>query len=114
MRRDDAYLLDILLAARRALEHIHGISREQFQSSELLQDALVRPLEVIGEAAQRISDEYKESHGEIPWFKMTGMRNRLIHEYFRVDYGAVWDTVQKDVPELIDLILPLVPEDTDE
>ena len=49
MRRDDAYLLDILLAARRALEHINGISREQFQSSELLQDALVRPLEVIGE-----------------------------------------------------------------
>jgi uncharacterized protein with HEPN domain len=114
MRRDDAYLLDILLAAQRAQKHIKGVSRDDFQSNEMLQDALIRPLEIIGEAAQCISDEFKEQHSEIPWFKMTGMRNRLIHEYFRVDYGAVWDTVRKDVPELINLIKPLVPEDTGE
>jgi uncharacterized protein with HEPN domain len=109
MRRDEAYLLDILIAARRALKYMQGVSRADFEKNEMLQDAVARPLEIIGEAAGHVSEEYREAHTDIPWHKMTGMRNRLIHEYFRVNYGAVWDTVRDDLPELIQLLEKLVP-----
>jgi uncharacterized protein with HEPN domain len=109
MRRNEAYLLDILIAARRAMSYMEGSSRAEFEQNEMLQDAIIRPLEIIGEAASRVSEDYQEAHPEIPWHKMIGMRNRLIHEYFRVNYGAVWDTVQDDLPELIRLLKSIVP-----
>jgi uncharacterized protein with HEPN domain len=111
MRRDDAYLLDILIAARKAIKFVSGISRDEFEKNELVQNAVMHPLEVMGEAANLLSDDFREDHQEIPWHKMIGMRNRLIHEYFRVDYGVVWDTIAKDLPELVRLIEPLVPAD---
>ena len=109
MRRNEAYLLDILIAARRAMSYMEGSSRAEFEQNEMLQDAIIRPLEILGEAASRVSEDYQEAHPEIPWHKMIGMRNRLIHEYFRVNYGAVWDTVQDDLPELIRLLKSIVP-----
>lgn len=109
MRRDEALLLDILIAARRAIKYMQGVSRADFEKNEMLQDAVTRPLEIIGEAAGQVSENYRETHADIPWHKMIGMRNRLIHEYFRVNYGAVWDTVKEDLPELIQLLEKLVP-----
>ena len=109
MRRDEALLLDILIAARRAIKYMQGVSRADFEKNEMLQDAVTRPLEIIGEAAGQVSENYREAHADIPWHKMIGMRNRLIHEYFRVNYGAIWDTVQEDLPELIQLLEKLVP-----
>ena len=82
MLRDEAYLLDILIAARKALKFTAGFSRAQFEKNELVQNAVMHPLEVMGEAASRVSEEFREAHGEIPWHKLIGMRNRLIHEYF--------------------------------
>ena len=73
------------------------------------QDAVVRALEIVGEAAGHISEKFRETHPEIAWHKMIGMRNRLIHEYFRVNYGAVWDTVKNDLPDLIEVLKELVP-----
>ena len=89
MQRDEALLLYILIAARRALKYMKGVSRADFEKNEMLQDAVTRPLEIVGEAAGQVSEEYREAHTDIPWHKMTGMRNRLIHEYFRVNFGAV-------------------------
>jgi uncharacterized protein with HEPN domain len=109
MWRDEAYLLDILLAARRSREFITGLTREAIKESKLHQDAIMRTLEIIGEAAGKVSQETKNAHPEIPWNDLIGMRNRLIHEYFRIDLEKVWDTVQKDIPALITLIEPLVP-----
>jgi uncharacterized protein with HEPN domain len=90
MWRDDAYLLDILIAARRAREFSAGLTGEEFEQSALHQDAITRTLEIIGEAASRISRETRAAHPEIPWGDIIGMRNRLIHEYFRVDLAKVW------------------------
>ena len=109
MRRDQAYLLDIVLAARRACQYLEGLTWEDFRRSELHQDAVMRPLGIIGEAAGRVSQETKEEHPEIPWQQMIGMRNRLVHEYFRVDLATVWETIKTDLPPLIELIGPLVP-----
>jgi uncharacterized protein with HEPN domain len=109
MRRDEAYLLDILLAARRACQFLEGLTWEEFLQSELHQNAVMRPLGIIGEAASRVSQETKDEYPEIPWHQMIGMRNRLVHEYFRVDLAAVWETVRTDLPPLIELIEPLVP-----
>lgn len=111
MQRDEAYLLDILIATHKVLKFVSGVNRNTFEKNELLQSAVIHPLEIMGEAAGLISENFREKHPEIPWHKMIGMRNRLIHEYFRVDYGVVWDTIQKDVPELVRLIEPLVPPD---
>lgn len=109
MERDDAYLLDILIAARKAQSFLEGITWEAFEQSELHQSAVMRPLEIVGEAARLVSQETRDAHPEIPWSQMIGMRNRLIHEYFRVDLVTVWETVQSDLPRLIELIAPLVP-----
>ncbi|HSB03184.1 MAG TPA: DUF86 domain-containing protein [Anaerolineales bacterium] len=111
MRRDDAYLLDILIAARKALKFVQGIDQNKFEDDEIIQNAVMRPLEIIGEASARVSKEFRKAHAEIPWREMVGLRNRLIHEYFRVDFGAVWDTIHKDLPKLIEIIEPLVPKE---
>lgn len=111
MRRDDAYLLDIVIAARKALQFVEGIDRGEFEDNELVQNAVMRPLEIIGEAAAKISKEFRKAHSEIPWREMVGLRNRLVHEYFRIDFGAVWDTIHKDLPKLIEIVEPLVPRE---
>jgi uncharacterized protein with HEPN domain len=109
MGRDEAYLLDILIAARKALDFLEGMSWEDFVKSELHQSAAMRPLEVIGEAARRVSRETRDAYPKIPWEQMIGMRNRLIHEYFRVNLVTVWETVQNDLPSLIERVEPLIP-----
>jgi uncharacterized protein with HEPN domain len=109
MPRDEAYLLDILIAARKALTFVEGMTWEAFAESELHQSAVIRLLEIIGEAAAHVSRSTREAHPDIPWHEMIGMRHRLIHEYFRVDLRVVWETVQRDLPQVIALIEPLVP-----
>ena len=111
MQRDEALLLDILIAARRAVRFLGGMTWEAFEQSELHQNAVMRPLEIIGEAARRVSQDTREAHPDIPWDQMVGMRNRLIHEYFRVNLTTVWETVQDDLPPLIAQLEPLVPQE---
>lgn len=111
MRAEEGYLLDMLLAAREARGFVVGMSWEAFESSRLHQNAVLKSLEVIGEAAGRISMATRTAHPEIAWADIVGMRNRLVHGYFEVDLGKVWETVHHDMPSLIALIEPLVPAD---
>lgn len=101
MSHDDAYLLDILESAKIALQHISETTQEDFYKDLLCQDAVVRRIEIIGEAARRISAETKRKYPQLPWKSMIGMRNLVIHEYDSVDLDVVWDVVQKDLPILI-------------
>ena len=114
MWRDDAYVLDMLLAARKVLEFTEDIGWDRFQRDDLVQNAVMRQIQIIGEAARKISPEYQEDHPEVPWRDIVGMRNRLVHEYFRILPRRVWDVVEKDIPELIRIVEPLVPEDDSE
>lgn len=109
MQRDVESLLDILQASRYAQSFVAGKSRDEFIDDAQCHFAVVRAVEIIGEAANRISDEFQESHPELPWRDMVNMRNRLIHVYDDIDLALVWKTVSDDLPPLIRLIEPLVP-----
>ena len=109
--RDQALLLDMLLAARDAQKFIHGMEKAQFLDSDLHQSAVIRALGVIGEAAGKVSRDSTKVLPEIPWQKVTGMRHRLIHDYFDVDLELVWEVVQLEIPSLIETLEGLVPPD---
>ena len=109
MDRDQVYLLDILEAARLATSYVEGMTEEEFLRDTQRQDSVIPRIEIIGEAARRISPRTRESNPEIPWTEMNAMRNLMIHDYDSVDIGIVWETVQKDIRQLISLIEPLVP-----
>lgn len=84
------------------------MTESDFLEDEKTQSAVIRELEVIGEATKRISDNYKNSHTEIPWKLMSGMRDVLIHDYEGVDPYTVWDTIQQNIPILIEQIKKLL------
>lgn len=101
MKRDDnVYLLHILDAIGLIEEYTRGMSENEFLSNSMAHDAVIRQIEIIGEAARNISDEFQEKHSNLPWGKMTGIRNKIIHEYFNINYAIVWDTVKDDLPFL--------------
>ena len=76
------------------------MSLENFTKDQKSIDAVARNLEIMGEAANRLPDEFKESHSEIEWFKIVGLRHRIVHEYFGVDLQIIWQILHKDLPEL--------------
>ncbi len=111
MWRDDAYLLDMLLAARKIMQFSHDVTSEQFQHDEMMQHGMMRLIQIIGEAARKVSPQFQQDHPQIPWRRITGMRHRLVHEYFRIISEKVWEAIERDVPALIPLLEPLVPPD---
>ena len=110
---DEVRILHIRDAARDAVKFVEGKSRADLESNEMLSLALVRLLEIIGEAANGISSELRAKHPTIHWAGMTSMRNRLIHGYFDINLDIVWETVTKDLPPLVaemELVLRDLPE----
>lgn len=102
IKRDDSvYIRHILDAARKAVSFVQNRRRDDLDKDEMLALSLVRLLEVAGEASNCVSESFRERHPEVPWKRMTDMRNRLIHAYSDVDYDIVWDTVSRDLPMLI-------------
>lgn len=104
MQRDREYMLDILEAAKLALEYVGDKTREEFFGDLQCQDAVIRRLEIIGEAVRRISEETRASYPDLPWSDMVSMRNIMIHEYDDIDLAIVWETVNNDLTPLIDAL----------
>jgi uncharacterized protein with HEPN domain len=111
MWRDDALLLDVLLAAKDAVDFVRELDWTAFEGSRLHQNAVIRALEIIGEASGKLSAGFTAAHPEIPWRDIVSMRHRLIHAYSDVRIDIVWNVVQNRLPELIAKLEPLVPPD---
>jgi uncharacterized protein with HEPN domain len=101
MRRDEDYLRDILTAAELIQVFIEGLTREDFASDLKTQAAVIREIEIIGEAARQCSDDFRSSHPAVPWPDVVGMRNVLAHAYHGVVVDEVWLAATRDVPELV-------------
>jgi uncharacterized protein with HEPN domain len=109
MRRSEtAYLRHILDAISKIESYLMGLDETAFRADARTQDAVVRQLEIIGEATKRISDNTRAKSPETPWPDIAGMRDKLIHDYFSVDLRRVWNTVQRDLPPLKAAIVRLL------
>ena len=98
MKKDNkVYLKDMLGATEKILEYCENCDYEKFAKTELIQDAVIRNLEILGEAATNLSDEFIEEHPKLPVKKARGMRNLLIHHYDFVDVDEVWQVIEKDL-----------------
>lgn len=109
MPRDREFLLDILDSARLAISYVQGMTRGAFLADIQCQDAVMRRLEVIGEAARRISEVVRASLPQLPWKAMIGLRNVVVHEYDEIDLTVVWDTVQNDLLSLAQILEEALP-----
>jgi len=106
MKKDPRIFIEhILESIERIGEYIKGITKNQFGNSIKTQDAVIRRIEVIGEAVKNIPDGVKKKHPDVPWKKIAGMRDILIHEYFGVDLELTWKVVKEDIVDLKKKIL---------
>ena len=106
MSNRNSWLLveDIFESCGKILDYTAGLSFEEFIADPKTVDAVVRNFEIIGEAAGRLPEEFKDAHSEIDWFRIRGFRNRIVHDYFGIDHSIVWQIKDKFLPELIEAI----------
>lgn len=100
MERDSVYTRHILDAISTIEKYSKDINFEGFSKDTLLQDGIIRQLEIVGEASKRLSKNFRNSYNDIPWEDICGMRDKLIHDYLGVDLKAVWQAVKEDIPDL--------------
>jgi uncharacterized protein with HEPN domain len=109
MDRDDGYLDDIVAAAKQVAVYIEGLDRAAFLADRRTQDAVVRQIEIMGEASTRLSPELKAAHSEIDWKALAQLRNFYIHVYRRVNYANVWQTCRSTIPRIQAVIEQILP-----
>ncbi len=109
MKDDLLYLRHILQAIDR-IQAYTAAGQDAFRGDLKTQDAVVRNLQIIGEASKRVSDETRAAHPDVPWRAMTGMRDRVVHDYFGVSLDIVWDVVENHLPPLREKVLRALPE----
>jgi len=110
MKRDKVYLRHILEAISNIEKFMERVSKEDFFSNVEKQYAVLRGLEIIGEATKNLSDKLKTKYPQVPWKETAGMRDKLIHQYFGVDLELVWETIRTDLPELKNQIVRILRE----
>jgi len=101
MNRDYRLFIKDVISAMESIERfVEGMSLEKLMQDDKTSSAVIRKFEIIGEATKRLPDELKEGYPDIPWKRMAGMRDRLIHAYFGIDYELVWDAIKADIPNM--------------
>ena len=100
MKDDLAYIEHLLLSICKIEDFTVNMTRSDFERNEMVQDAVIRNIEIIGEISKRVSNDLKNTYYDIPWREMAGMRDKLIHDYMGVDLDVVWTTIEVDIPRL--------------
>ena len=111
MWKDDGYLLEIVDACVKISRYLDRVDQDAFEANEMLHDAVMLQLVVIGEAANKLSNEFRDAHPEIPWAKIRATRNIVAHAYPMVDLDNIWSAVTKGLPAMLEVLQPLVPPD---
>ena len=111
MDRDPAYLADIVGACREIAKFIGECSRAEFLSNDMMMSAVVRQLEIVGEATKRLSKAFRDAHPQIPWRRMAGLRDVLIHLYDEVDLDLVWEIAAAEIPAIRETLECLLPRE---
>ena len=113
MKDDKLYLIHIGECIERIESYLQGIDEKAFFASSLVQDAVIRNLQIMAESTQRLSNDLKESQSDIDWYKIAGFRNVLVHDYLGIDIERIWEIIRRDVPELKQAILAMLnlPDD---
>lgn len=112
-RTDKDFLSDIQEAIRRIAEYTAGMAYQAFLEDTKTQDAVVRNLEIIGEAAKNLSQDLRQRHSDVPWKSMAGVRDRLIHHYFGVNFDVVWSVASEELPKVAEQVKRILREESD-
>lgn len=107
-RKPDVYLQDILESIQQIEQYLDGIDENEFYQNPEKQDAVLRRLEIIGEAVKHISDDIRDQYDEIPWRKIAGMRDIIIHGYFGITLSMIWVVTQRELPDLKSKIVDII------
>ena len=107
---DRAYLWDMLMAAKTVVGFVQGRTLDEYVADLMLRSAVERQVEIIGEAARRVSKEFQDAHPEIPWRPIQAQRHVLAHDYGEIKHDRLWRVADEHVPALIALLDPLVPQ----
>lgn len=112
MQKDDQTRIRHMLdASEEALSFVAGKNRQELESNRMLALSLLKSIEIVGEAASKVSHKTRSEHPQIPWAEIVSTRNRLVHGYFEIDYDRVWDTLQSDLPDLVRGLRKIFPEE---
>jgi len=106
----DDTLSDILAVAEKAIGFVAGMDLDDLAHDDRTEFAVIKALEIVGEAARRVPESFRESHPQIPWREMAAMRDKLVHDYFGVNLEVVWKTIHEDLPPLISTLRDLIEE----
>lgn len=113
MRNQSLYLRDILAAMGAIEEFVKGMDFEEFSKDDKTSSAVMRKFEIIGEASKKLPEAIKKKYPEVPWKEMAGMRDKLIHFYFGIDYKLVWQTIEQRIPRIKPLLQKITPSHKD-
>jgi uncharacterized protein with HEPN domain len=109
-RRDKEYLADAVEAVQRIIAYTGGLTYEEFLADRKTQDAVLRNLQVMGEAVKRLSAPVKQARPHLPWKQMAGMRDKVVHDYFGINLDIVWALAKEELPALLPSLTAIQPE----
>ena len=111
MNRDPTYLVDIATTCQTVIELIQGMSQSSFVADKRTHLAVLYEITFIGEIVKRLSPEFRQAHPEILWKQIAGMRDKLMHDYNKVDLDLTWEVTQSSIPKLLEFVLPFLPQE---